>query len=296
MPGMGALWTLVGIRAVPGQSGIRSIGTSFGHGHLGAVSGGGELAAVPGADLGLLVFFGIGLLGGAHCLGMCGPLVTLYADRMESGSRRLSTHELRQHLLLNLGRTISYATIGAVMGAVGALVFNAAAIASAAAVVRGGVGIVVGIAIVGIGVGYITKGAMPSAATTGFLGARFSQVYATITGRVDSVVDRPGIVGLGMLHGLLPCPILYPAYLYAFARGSPLEGFLALGVLGLGTMPTLFAYGTAFQSLDAGTRTRLHRVLGMLFVVLGYLPIAMGLMALGISVPMPDIPFYQPLG
>lgn len=258
--------------------------------------GSGDLAAVSGGDLGLLVFFGIGLLGGAHCLGMCGPLVTLYGDRMESSSRGLTTHELRQHLLLNLGRTISYALIGVLMGTLGALLFNVASIGSAASVVRGVVGIVVGIAIVGIGIGYITKGAMPAAATTGFLGARFSQVYAAITGRVDTMVDRPSIVGLGMLHGLLPCPILYPAYLYAFARGSPLDGGLALGILGLGTMPTLFAYGTAFQSLDAGTRTRLHRVLGVLFVILGYLPIAMGLMALGISVPMPDIPIYQPLG
>jgi hypothetical protein len=256
----------------------------------------GPFAITAEASVGLLVFFGIGLLGGAHCLGMCGPLVTLYADRMESGPRRLSSHELRQHLLLNLGRTISYAAIGALMGALGALVFDVAAIGSVASTARGVVGIVVGLAIVGIGLGYAFKGAQPAVLSTGIVGARFSRVYATITGRVDSLVDGPGILSLGMLHGLLPCPILYPAYLYALARGSPLEGGLALGILGFGTMPTLFAYGTAFQSLDAGARTRIHRVLGVLFVILGYLPIAMGLMALGIPAPMPEIPFYQPLG
>lgn len=254
------------------------------------------LAALPDRSLGLVVFFSIGLLGGAHCLGMCGPLVTLYGDRMDTRPRGLSSHELRQHLLLNLGRTFSYALIGALMGAIGALLFNAAAFASAASPVRGIVGIVIGIAIVSIGVGYVFKGATPANASTGLIGSRFSRAYAAITGRVDSLVDGPGIFGLGMLHGLLPCPILYPAYLYALARGSPLEGALALGVLGLGTLPTLFAYGTAFQSLGTGARTRIHRVLGVLFIVLGYLPLAMGLMALGVPVPMPDIPFYQPLG
>lgn len=252
--------------------------------------------AVTTSSFGLVVFFTIGLFGGAHCLGMCGPLVTLYGDQMESSERGLTTHELRQHLLLNLGRATSYAIIGAVMGALGALVFGAASIASVAGAVRGVVGIGIGVVIVAIGLGYVFKGAMPVSASTGLIGSRFSQVYAAITGRVNDVVDGPGIFGLGMMHGLLPCPILYPAYLYALARGSPIEGGLALGVLGLGTIPTLFVYGTAFQSLDAGTRTNLHRVLGVLFVVLGYLPIAMGLMALGYSVPMPEIPFYQPLG
>lgn len=250
----------------------------------------------PGSSVGLLVFFAIGLLGGAHCLGMCGPLVTLYGDRMDTSPRGVSTHEIRQHLLLNLGRTTSYAAIGVLMGVLGAVLFEVAAVAAVASPVRGVVGIGIGLAIVGIGFGYVFEGAMPVTASTGLVGSRFSAVYGTITGYVNRLVDGPGIFGLGMLHGLLPCPILYPAYLYALARGSPLEGGLALGVLGLGTIPSLFAYGTAFQAIGADARRRVHRVLGVLFVVLGYIPIAMGLMALGVDVPMPDIPFYRPLG
>lgn len=247
-------------------------------------------------SLSLLVFFSIGVLGGAHCLGMCGPLVTLYSDQMDRGGRGITMRAIRQHLLLNLGRTTSYALIGLVMGALGAVLFDVAAIASVASSVRGIVGVVVGIAIVGIGVGYVFRGAMPVSGATTIIGSRFSSVYGTITDHVNRLVEGPGIFGLGMLHGLLPCPILYPAYLYAFARGSPVDGALSLGVLGLGTIPTLFAYGTAFQSLGVGARTRIHRVLGVLFIVLGYLPIAMGLGAFGINLPMPNIPFLQPLG
>ena len=36
--------------------------------------------SVARVDVALFVL--IGLLGGAHCIGMCGPLVTLYASRM----------------------------------------------------------------------------------------------------------------------------------------------------------------------------------------------------------------------
>ena len=41
----------------------------------------GELAA---ANVEAGVFLVIGALGGAHCLGMCGPLVSVYADRLEA--------------------------------------------------------------------------------------------------------------------------------------------------------------------------------------------------------------------
>jgi len=38
--------------------------------------------------LSLGVFLLVGLLGGAHCLGMCGPLVSTYADRDAIRRRR----------------------------------------------------------------------------------------------------------------------------------------------------------------------------------------------------------------
>jgi sulfite exporter TauE/SafE len=77
-----------------------------------------------------------------------------------------------------------------------------------------------------------------------------------VAGRVDRYVEGPGIVGLGALHGLLPCPMLYPAYLYAFATGSAVSGF----------------------------------------VVLGYVLVAHGLMAVDVHIPHSMLPHYQPLG
>ncbi|MFB6268023.1 MAG: sulfite exporter TauE/SafE family protein [Halodesulfurarchaeum sp.] len=253
----------------------------------------------PGSGLTALelaIFFAVGLLGGAHCLGMCGPLVTLYSERMAGGGRGPSTRVLGQHLLLNLGRATSYAAIGAVMGGLGALVFNTATVVEAAEAVRGVVGIGVGLFVIGVGSGYTVRGRSTEAASIGILGSAFGKVYSTITGRVDSLVNGPGIFGLGMLHGFLPCPILYPAYLYALTMGSPFKGGIALGVLGLGTLPTLFIYGTVLESVSTATRRRLHRVLGVAFLVLGYLPLAMGLRTFGVPLPVPAVPIYQPLG
>ena len=264
-----------------------------------------------GPDVGLVAFAAIGLLGGAHCLGMCGPLVTLYADRMapdpgsatDGGTVSTGAHahdrrdrgptfgELRQHLLFNLGRTLAYATVGAAMGALGALVYDAAAVAAVAAPVRGVTGVVVGLLVITAGVANVRgdhRGHLP-------VGGLFGRLSEALAGRVDRWVRGPRIVALGAVHGLMPCPILYPAFLYALAVGSPVHGALALGLLGVGTVPTLLAYGTVLGTLTPETRGRLHRVLGLLFVLLGYLPLAMGLAQFGVSLPMPEVPFYQPL-
>jgi len=271
-----------------------------------AGSGAETAAAIAASDPGLLVFLAIGVLGGAHCLGMCGPLVTLYADRMGStasetardagGSRRIRPVDVRQHLLFNAGRTLSYATIGALMGALGAVLFDVATVAALATDVRGVTGILAGGFIVFTGAGYLLRGTVGHGVSIPLVGSAFSRVYGVVTTRVDEWVGGPRIVALGALHGFLPCPLLYPAFLYAFAVGSPLRGALSLAVLGVGTVPTLLAYGTVFQSLGTGSRVTLHRALGVAFVALGYLPLAHGLMLLGIHLPHPPIPVYQPLG
>jgi hypothetical protein len=268
-----------------------------------------ELAAafaVPGtvvppvlSDPGVLAFAIVGLLGGAHCLGMCGPLVTLYTDRMDAGqagrANAVSWHELRQHTLFNLGRTGTYTLVGAALGALGGVVFDAAALATAGRGLRGVVGLAVGLAIVAIGVGYVRGGGVRGVDSLPGVGAAFQRVAGVLTARVDRLVDGVGIAGLGAVHALLPCPLLYPAYLYALASGSAITGALALAALGLGTLPTVFAYGTVFGSLSTDTRQRLHRVLGAVFVVLGTVPLTRGLAALGLAVPglplpMPPMP------
>lgn len=251
----------------------------------------------------LALFFVVGILAGAHCLGMCGPLVSMYADRMTADRRssdpdRLTLFDVRQHGLFNVGRTVGYAVMGGLLGLIGSIVVGGVATLSPiATTVRGSVGIVVGLFIIGTGLGYLVRGTVATTTLSGLPG--LGRVFGTLTGllteRVDRVANSTGIAGVGVVHALLPCPILYPAYLYAFAVGDPIRGALALGFLGLGTIPTLFVYGLALGSLSVGHRRSLHRVLGVAFLALGYLPLAHGLLLFGVALPYPDIPYYQPL-
>ncbi|MFC5135832.1 MULTISPECIES: sulfite exporter TauE/SafE family protein [Haloferacaceae] len=296
-------------------------------------------SSLLGTDV--LLFLAIGLLGGAHCIGMCGPLVTTYAARMDPDAGRtdggthgttggtrgtaggthetsgeatdrtsrtdqtgrtgradrdgrgghLTTYEVRQHALFNLGRTASYAAIGTALGALGgAVLVTTATVTGAAGTVRGVVGLGVGLVVMAVGVRYVLGGTTGGVHLPGL-----QRVTGWLTGHVDRLANGPGIVALGAVHGLLPCPILYPAYLYAFASGSALSGGIALAALGVGTMPAVFLYGTLIGSVDAVHRRRVHRLLGVAFLALGYVLFAHGLMSIGIHVPHPRLPFWNPL-
>ena len=253
-------------------------------------------------SLGLGVFLLVGLLGGAHCLGMCGPLVTTYADRMragEGGGGRgrdddLTVRQVRQHALFNLGRTASYSVLGGLFGLAGSLAFvTGRTVTAVADDVHALTGVLVGAAIIAVGARYALRLKLESVPIPGFDRAA-SAVSDRIVARVDAWVGDWRIAGLGAAHGFLPCPLLYPAFLYAFVQGSALGGAASLGLLGLGTVPSMLLFGTVFGSIRLETRLRIHRVLGVAFVALGYVPLQHGLATLGVPLPHPPIPYYTP--
>ncbi len=74
-------------------------------------------------DSGFLTVFLVGLLGGVHCAGMCGGIVS--ALTLQGGGQAIvlprQVPPWRLHLAYNLGRITSYAIAGAAMGAIGSL-------------------------------------------------------------------------------------------------------------------------------------------------------------------------------
>ncbi len=277
---------------------------------VGPVLQAGGTCVAPGAtpttrtvELGLFVL--VGLFGTGHCLGMCGPLVSLYADRMEDDSdgpaaRRdnfLTLFAVRQHLLFNAGRIAIYTVLGAVFGLVGALLFTSARTSLPFGdAIRATAGIAVGVTIIAAGIGYLSGGGTRRLGGLPLVDRAFQRVHAWLSPRIDEWVGSKRIFALGFVHGFLPCPLLYPAFLYAFGRADPTFGAISLAALGAGTFPGVFLYGTLFQSLGTQNRRLVHRALGAVFVVLGAHTLFTGLRLFGIAAPhLFGIPHYQPL-
>jgi hypothetical protein len=66
-------------------------------------------------EFSLLAALLAGLLGGVHCVGMCGGIVAAFSFRADG-----SAPPFRMHLAYNLGRVSSYVLFGALAGALGA--------------------------------------------------------------------------------------------------------------------------------------------------------------------------------
>ena len=66
-------------------------------------------------EFSLLTALLAGLLGGVHCVGMCGGIVAAFSFRADGNAP-----PFRMHLAYNLGRVSSYVLFGALAGALGA--------------------------------------------------------------------------------------------------------------------------------------------------------------------------------
>ena len=76
-------------------------------------------------ETGYIAVFLIGLLGGTHCIGMCGGLVGAMSYSLPRETRRQPARYVLYLLLFNLGRVTTYALAGALFGWFGAWLMRA---------------------------------------------------------------------------------------------------------------------------------------------------------------------------
>ena len=216
----------------------------------------------------LAAAFVTGLLGSAHCLGMCGGLSGLFAVNASAASLR---GQVPMAVAYNAGRVLSYAFLGIVVASLGQTVVNAAP--KFAAPVRLASGLL--IVIVGLQVAFGWR----------FL-APVEKAGATIWNRIAPaakgllpVTSIPKALGLGLLWGWLPCGLVYSVLLLAATTANGVNGGLVMISFGIGTMPAMIMTGLSASKLSMFmSRRRLGA--GLLIVVIGLATVAMPVMKL----------------
>ena len=211
-----------------------------------------------------------GLLGSAHCLGMCGGISGLFA--LHSSARGLR-RQLPMALAYNAGRLASYTLLGCAAGVLGGRV---AGLTPAAA---GPVRLVAGavIILIGLQIAFDLR-------VLGILERMGGVVWSRISplaGRLLPVNSLPRALGLGLLWGLLPCGLVYSVLLVAASSARLTDGALVMLAFGIGTAPAMLLTGLGaarLSQLMQDRRTRLGA--GLLIVLLGILTIAMPINAL----------------
>jgi sulfite exporter TauE/SafE/copper chaperone CopZ len=212
----------------------------------------------------LRLIFLLGLVTGFHCIGMCGAFVVTYS----AADAEVGRAALPSHLAFGAGKTLSYAAIGALFGALGAVV-------AFTPLLRGAAGMAAGLFLIVFGLNMLGLFAPLRRFRLGLPAPLERWVYKEASGR-----HRPFVIGL--LNGLMiACGPLQAMYVMAAGTGSPIEGAKMLFAFGLGTLPVMLAFGAIASMLSNALTHRLLKASGVIVVALGAVMINRGLILTG---------------
>jgi sulfite exporter TauE/SafE len=207
--------------------------------------------------------FVLGILGSMHCVGMCGPIaLSLPVVNESPASRYIGT------FLYNIGRVLTYATLGLFFGMIGQTVVMIG--------FQQWLSVFLGVALLL----YL------------FVPGKYKDKVQILPGFMSGVRKRIGILfqtksygalfGIGLLNGFLPCGLVYVAVAAAVAQASMIESSLFMAAFGFGTLPMMWLVAVAGTGLKLQFRTRIKKIYPVVIGVMGCLLIVRGL---GMGIP-----------
>lgn len=207
-----------------------------------------------------LAAFLVGLLGGFHCLGMCGGIVSaLGFSQIRQNKQQTVAQRLQLQLGYNIGRIASYMLAGAIAGGLGAAALSLGQIQQAQTILQMIAAvfmIILGLYLAGIwhGAAYLEKAGVGLWKRLEPLGRRFMPVQTPWQA-----------LPFGMVWGWLPCGLVYSVLIWALSAGSAYEGALLMLAFGLGTLPLMVLVGSlASQLLQWIRQPWVRRTAGLL--------------------------------
>jgi sulfite exporter TauE/SafE len=227
----------------------------------------------------LPLIFIAGILGTAHCLGMCGP----FALMIGGGSRTWSS-ALGRQAAYTAGRVFTYAVLGATAGYCGArlatLFPTFVNLPAALAILAGAMLVYQGLRAAGWLPALFSKSSTPCVAS-GLFSQFLRQPRAS------------GVFLAGVFTGLLPCGLLYGMLALATSTHSLPLGALTMIVFGLGTAPAMILAGLSGRIIGVATRRWLFAAAAWCLILTGIVSVARGVSFFSISGPPAGCPMCQ---
>ena len=216
-----------------------------------------------------LVFLG-GLLGSAHCVGMCGG----FAVRVGLGASGFLANLSRQ-LTYSAGRIFTYSFLGVIAGYAGMwlsgktnLWINTQAILC---MLAGGWLTIYGLLELGLIPRRYQQRVGPGAAAC---------LAGTFVGPFLAARGRLAILLAGVLTGFLPCGLVYAFLALASSSGSIGTGLATMSIFGAGTAPLMILTGASGSLLSHYMRRHLLRISAICVCLMGFVSIARGIVFL----------------
>jgi sulfite exporter TauE/SafE len=208
----------------------------------------------------------VGLLGGVHCLGMCGGIVSALTFSLPPAQRNNVGSLLPMLLAYNTGRIGGYMLAGGLVGGLGAAFLALGGVENFRHFLQ------IFAALFMVALGLYLAGIWQGVAKVENAGRVLWRRIEPL-GRRFMPVDSPAkALPLGFVWGWLPCGLVYSVLIWTLSAGSVAKGALLMLAFGLGTLPNLLLMGAAAARLARFTRNpTVKRVAGLLVVALGLL-------------------------
>jgi sulfite exporter TauE/SafE len=208
-------------------------------------------------EVSYIAAFLVGLLGGVHCIGMCGGIVGALC--LGLGSKGGNEFDIKQEktaqqnfkkvfpflLSYNAGRISSYTLAGILMGGIGWLGSHLFTLYS----IQQTLEIIAAIFMLALGL-YIAGWWKGLANVERWGGKVIWKRLEPLGRRFMPVTSYRQAFSLGLVWGWLPCGLVYSVIIWTISTQSPLEGGLLMLSFGLGTLPNLLLMGIFASTLN----------------------------------------------
>lgn len=206
----------------------------------------------------------VGILGGVHCLGMCGGVVGALTFGLDPRVQRSRVTMLAYQLAYNAGRIASYVLIGALFGWLGSTLTSLAAFLPAQQLLQGVAGLFM------LALGLYLAGWWYGLVAVERAGQRVWQYLQPFANRLTPVKTLPQAWLYGMVWGWLPCGLVYSMLIMALSAGGALQGAAVMLAFGLGTLPNLMLMGVfAFYFTRLARTEWIRKVAGLSVMAMG---------------------------
>jgi len=223
-----------------------------------------------------LAAISLGFLGSFHCVGMCGPIaLALPVHQKKPVVKTLLI------LLYNLGRMLSYALLGSIVGLFG----QSVAFAGYQQVLSITIGVLL------LGSLLLPQVLNLQKYTPAFINQLFSGLRQKMSFYLRQG-NSAALMVLGVLNGLLPCGLVYMGLAGATATGNWAEGALFMFIFGAGTIPVMLSLPLAGSFISVNARNQIRKTVPVIIGITACLLIVRGL-NLGIPYISPKIEKHQ---
>lgn len=199
----------------------------------------------------------IGLLGGAHCVGMCGGITSALSFSLKGRSTAETTWLM---LAYHLGRIGSYSLAGLLLGTLGWFLGDASqSIQIFLRYLAGGMLVAMGLYLSGWwkGLMHLEKA-----------GSALWKQIQPVASRLLPIRNTGNALLLGTLWGWLPCGLVYSTLIWSASQGDPVQSGLLMASFGLGTLPAVFLTGLFAQQLTSVIQASLTRNIASILMIL----------------------------